>query len=325
MTWWDQGHRELPWRESKDFYRVWLSEIMLQQTRVEAVKPYFDQFLEKFPTLADLAAAPEPAVLAAWSGLGYYSRARNLHQAAKKLVLEGIPTRFEQILSLPGVGPYTAAAVASISLGIPKAAVDGNVIRVISRLENDPSEITSGETQRRFALRAAELLDHNRPGDFNQAMMELGATVCTPRSPTCLTCPVSRYCLAKEAGTQNSLPVKLRKAVVREMEIELLLLQRSDCLWLKQRAETESRLAGFWEFPELDAFQAENGKILMKRQGRFTHQIVNDRMQISVWHSTDPKVEPQGGQWVPVTDLAELPLTTVSKKALAKLNLAKVR
>lgn len=322
-AWWDRGHRELPWRESKDFYRVWLSEIMLQQTRVEAVKPYFDQFLEKFPTLEDLAAAPEPAVLAAWSGLGYYSRARNLHRAARKMVVDGIPSTYEQVFALPGIGPYTAAAVSSIALGLPRAAVDGNVLRVISRLYNDPAEISSGETQRRFAARATALLDQTRPGDFNQAMMELGATVCTPKSPACLTCPVHDFCEATAAGTQNSLPVKLRKTVVRELEVELLILQREDCILLVQRSEEESRLAGFWEFPALEAFEAANGKFSKKRQGRFTHQIVNDKMQISVWYSADPNLEPAEGNWVPLKEISALPLTTVSKKALSKLNLTR--
>ena len=156
---------------------------MLQQTRVEAVIPYYRRFLERFPSVEALAAAPENDVLAAWSGLGYYRRARNLHSAAKQIIAEGLPATHEVILSLPGVGPYTAAAIASIALDLPHAAVDGNVVRVISRLTNDASEIASPAARRRFAEEAARLLDPRRPGDFNQAMMELGATICVPRTP----------------------------------------------------------------------------------------------------------------------------------------------
>jgi len=163
LRWYDSSRRDLPWRESNAFYPVWLSEIMLQQTRVEAVIPFYLRFLERFPTPAALAAAPESDVLAAWSGLGYYSRARNLQRAARQMAARGLPATYEEVLSLPGAGPYTAAAIASIALRLPHAAVDGNVTRVISRLTDDPSEVSSAVAKRRFATEANALLDRDGP------------------------------------------------------------------------------------------------------------------------------------------------------------------
>lgn len=179
LAWYDRERRDLPWRATPgqtgrpDFYRVWLSETMLQQTRVEAVVPYYNRFLARFPDVESLARASEPDVLTAWSGLGYYSRARNLHRAAKHVIATGLPADYAQLRQLAGIGPYTAGAVASIAFGLPHAAVDGNVLRVISRLANDPGEISSPQTRRRFSQEAQRLLHLRRPGDFNQAMMEL--------------------------------------------------------------------------------------------------------------------------------------------------------
>ena len=218
---------------------------MLQQTRVEAVKPFYDRFLAKFPTIEVLAAAPEADVLTAWSGLGYYSRARNFHRAAQQIVASGLPSTHNAVLALPGIGPYTAAAISSIALGLVHAAVDGNVIRVIARIDNDAADIAAVNTIRRISQRASELLDPARPGDFNQAMMELGATVCTPRNPACPVCPVASFCSSKALGTQNSLPVKQKKAVVREVKIDLLVLEREGSVFLVHRPDEESRLAGF--------------------------------------------------------------------------------
>ena len=288
---------------------------MLQQTRVEAFRPYFDRFLEKFPTFEALAAAPEPDVLAAWSGLGYYSRARNVHKSAKKIVVEGIPATYNAVLALPGIGAYTAAAVSSISLGLPHAAVDGNVLRVISRLDNDSSEITAAATQRRIAARAQVLLSNDRPGDFNQAMMELGATVCTPRNPACPVCPVAGLCQAKAAGTQNEIPVKLKKAVVQDVSVDLLVLERNAQIFLVQRAEDAARLAGFWELPERASLQ----RVRARRTVNFTHQIVNDRMRIAVWYTAEVPADLPPGKWLPVKDIREIPVSTVSRKSLERL------
>jgi A/G-specific adenine glycosylase len=298
------------------FYRVWLSEIMLQQTRVEAVIPYYNLFLQRFPSVERLAAATEEEVLTAWSGLGYYSRARNLHHAAKQIAAAGLPSSYEAIRELRGVGVYTAAAVASIALGQPHAAVDGNVIRVIARLTNDAAEVTSPGMRRRLDEEAARLLDARRPGDFNQAMMELGATVCVPGTPRCEVCPVEKFCAARAAGTARELPVKLKKQVVKEVALDLAIVERAGCIFLVKRSSAERRLAGFLELPALDRLPEMDAVKL----GELRHQIVNDRFSITVWHITFGNRESAGmpaGEWLEVSQLERIPLTTVTKKALA--------
>jgi A/G-specific adenine glycosylase len=301
------------------FYRVWLSEIMLQQTRVEAVIPYYERFLARFPSIQVLASAEEHGVLAAWSGLGYYSRARNLRHAAKQIAGEGLPSTWEAIRSLSGVGDYTAAAVGSIALGLPYAAVDGNVMRVVARLTDDGGEITASATRRRIAEGAALLLDRNRPGDFNQAMMELGATVCVPGTPRCEECPVTRLCEARAAGTQAQLPVKLRTKQAREVKLDLAIAQDEDRILLVQRAASERRLAGFWELPEKRGFTKQRGR----RIAEFRHQIVDDRFRVTLWRISGKTNGAPGGEWLPLGRLADIPLTTITKKALllAEVNL----
>jgi len=295
---------------------------MLQQTRVEAVIPYYRLFLERFPSIETLAAAPETDVLTAWSGLGYYSRARNLHRASKRIAAQGLPAAYEEVRSLPGVGPYTAAAIASIALDLPHAAVDGNVMRAISRLTNDASEITSPPARRRFAAEAGLLLDPRRPGDFNQAMMELGATVCLPRTPACGSCPVAKFCAARAAGTERELPVKLPKPEAREAPLDLAILERDARVFLIKRASTERRLADFWELPARQLIPRAHGTTMekMEKITEFRHQIVNDRFRVAVWRIEIESLHPPGlpeGNWVEIAELRRIPLTTVTKKALA--------
>jgi A/G-specific adenine glycosylase len=315
LAWYEAVFRDLPWRKSSDFYRVWISEIMLQQTRVEAVIPYYLRFLERFPAVEALAAAPEQDVLAAWSGLGYYSRARNLHRAARQVVEDGLPVTHEEVGALAGIGPYTSAAIASIVLGLPYAAVDGNVIRVVSRLTNDASEISSPAARRRFAEIAQWLLDPERPGDFNQAMMELGATVCKPSTPLCEQCPVIAFCAAKAAGTERELPVRLKKAKSRELLLQLVVCRRENEVYLVQRGRDESRMAGFWELPDKKLFPRLRGRLAAE----FTHQIVNDRYRVNVWRSGGSPELPEG-RWTAVADLGGIPLATISRKALAAVS-----
>ncbi len=319
LAWYGRVGRDLPWRrEGADFYRVWISEIMLQQTRVEAVIPYFDRFLSLFPDVASLAAAPEPAVLAAWSGLGYYSRARNLHRAAKQVVSDGTPTNHAALLSLPGIGAYTAGAIASIALNLPHAAVDGNVLRVVSRLLNDAGEISSPVTRKRFGAETEQLLDPVRPGDFNQALMDLGASICVPRKPLCGECPVARYCAARAAGTERELPVKLKKKEPDERVLELALFRRDDSVYLVQRAAGERRMAGFWELPLAGLFPGWRGRA----PEEFTHHIVNDRFRITVRQGRTPKQLPPG-EWVPLSALRDIPLSTIARKSLERAGLSK--
>jgi A/G-specific adenine glycosylase len=331
LRWYDSSQRDLPWRESNDFYRVWISEVMLQQTRVEAVIPYYRRFLALFPTVDSLAAAPEDAVLTAWSGLGYYSRARNLHRAAKLLAAGNLPATHAEVLALPGAGPYTAAAIASIALNLRHAAVDGNVIRVISRLTNDASEIASVAARREFRNKADALLDPRRPGDFNQAMMELGATICLPHTPGCGACPVERFCAARAAGTERELPVKLKKQNARDVPLELVLIEEGTPegarrVFLIKRSALERRLADFWELPGRHHIPGQQGKPdPEKLLGEFSHRIVNDRFRIRLFRVELFPVEPTGaarsnlppGHWFGVSELHKIPLTTITKKALA--------
>jgi len=212
LAWYSRGHRDLPWRNTRDPYRIWISEIMLQQTRAQAVIPYYLRFLERFPTVEALAAAEEDTVLALWSGLGYYSRARNLRLAARLIVASGpFPGTYEAIRELPGIGDYTAAAIASIAFDLPHAVLDGNVLRVVARVANDAADIASNRTRERFRAIAQEWLVPAEPGHFNQALMELGATVCLPRNPLCLVCPLADCCRARQEGAIAQVPVKLRK------------------------------------------------------------------------------------------------------------------
>jgi A/G-specific adenine glycosylase len=294
---------------------VWISEIMLQQTRVEAVIPYYRRFLDRFPSLESLAEAPGNDVLAAWSGLGYYSRARNLHRAAKILARQGLPANYDQLAALPGVGPYTAAAIASIALGLNHAAVDGNVIRVISRITNDASEITSPAARRRFTEHAQALLDPHRPGDFNQAMMELGATICLPRTPACEVCPVEKLCAARAAGVERDLPVKLPKQPARDLHLDLMLIEEGSRIFLIRRSSAERRLADFWELPGQELFPG----VLCARVCAFQHRIVNDRFHVTVWRPAAQSAQAwqlTGGSWFEAAELSRIPLTTVTKKAL---------
>ncbi|GMU81429.1 MAG: A/G-specific adenine glycosylase [Planctomycetota bacterium] len=253
LRWYRANHRSLPWRSSRDPYRIWLSEIMLQQTRVETVLPYYARFLDRFPTVADLASAPLDDVLRLWAGLGYYSRARNLHAAARQVVRDHagrFPTDHEALGALPGVGRYTAAAVASIAAGEPIAVVDGNVKRVIARLRALVDSIDTPAVVERIWSIAQAMMDPRSPGDFNQAMMELGATICVPRNPACADCPVNRDCLAARDGLQDSLPVRRRKKSSPIVHAVALAIVDRRRILLEKRADS-GLLAGLWGLPQL--------------------------------------------------------------------------
>jgi A/G-specific adenine glycosylase len=222
LGWFRQFQRDLPWRRTKDPYRIWLSEIMLQQTRVVAAIPFYERFLERFPDVRSLAAAPQEEILRAWSGLGYYSRARNLQKAAQQIVAEHggqFPSRREDALALPGVGDYTAAAILSIVFGEKLAVLDGNVARVLARLGAIRGDLRESPRWQELQETADCLLDPESPGDWNQAMMELGATLCTPKSPQCLLCPVAQFCQARKLGITESLPEKRKKRATVEVAL----------------------------------------------------------------------------------------------------------
>ena len=256
-AWFDGARRPMPWRETdaagqRDPYRVWVSEVMLQQTRVDTAIPYFHRFLDAFPTVADLAAASQDEVLKRWEGLGYYSRARNLHRAAQRVVAEhggGVPSTEAAFRALPGVGPYTAAAVLSLAFGRPLAVLDGNVIRVLTRLFGVEADVKAGPTRRALQHLADALLDAQRPGRWNESVMELGATVCTPKSPRCDVCPLRGVCVARAEGQPERYPVSAKAAPVPHHTVAVGVVSDAEGRLLVQRRPEDAMLGGLWEFP----------------------------------------------------------------------------
>ncbi|HLK31745.1 MAG TPA: A/G-specific adenine glycosylase [Terriglobales bacterium] len=305
LSWYERHRRDLPWRRSRDPYRIWVSEVMLQQTRVSAVLDYYERFLRQFPDMQALAAAPPDAVLAAWSGLGYYRRARALHAAARLLVAErggAMPRSAAELRELPGFGPYTAAAVASIAFSEPVAVVDGNVERVLARL------LGWRKLNRDAAWKAAQdLLAPRRPGDFNQAIMELGATVCLPGRPQCDLCPVFRLCKTRGSGPQKPRERRQRR------RLHYRLAWRDGAVWLVQRPRTASLMAGMWELPELP-LNGTQPKILLALR----HSITITDFAIEVSQGAPP-ADAQG-RWIAKEQMHELPITGLTKKILRRTN-----
>jgi A/G-specific adenine glycosylase len=299
MAWYDAHRRELPWRKDRDPYRVWLSEIMLQQTRVAAVLEKYVQFLELFPTIEHLAAAPQSAVLAAWCGLGYYRRARSLHDAAQLIVRERggrFPETAEQWREMPGIGRYTAAAIASIAFAEKVAVVDGNVERVTERLLG--RRLASNEV---WAF-AEKVLSSQRPGDFNQAMMELGATVCVPGEPKCLLCPVSGAC-----ATRGNLPGIEKPRRTTKVTVFYALDCRDGKVRLTQRSAGAPLMPSMWELPEL----APNG-VVPEIWLRLKHSITTTNYDVQVVREARSKI----GKRFAVGQLGEMPLTGLARKIL---------
>lgn len=307
LRWFDREKRTLPWRGETDPYRILVSEIMLQQTRVAVVKERYKQFLRQFPNVSRLAHAKEETVLAAWSGLGYYRRARALHAAAKHVRRQNaFPRSASELAQLPGIGRYTAAAVASIAFGEPVAVVDGNVKRVLQRL-------TGGELSNDACWESAEaLLDKRRPGDFNQAMMELGATVCLPREPLCARCPVIKFC-ASSSGSKASDEQSKRAAVRKKATLAYLLTRKNGSIRLQRRAANLSLMPGMWELPPLEAKQAPGNPVLKLR-----HAITNTDYRVLVYENGS---RINGGSWMPLRSLTSLPLTGLARKILQRLGL----
>ncbi|MGA2099580.1 MAG: A/G-specific adenine glycosylase [Candidatus Sulfotelmatobacter sp.] len=342
LEWYDAHARDLPWRKNHDPYRVWVSEIMLQQTRVAAVIAHYHEFLRRFPTVKKLAAAREASVLAAWSGLGYYRRARMLHAAARLVARKRggkFPETAQGWEELPGIGRYTAAAIASIAFGGLAAVVDGNVERVLQRVLGERL------SQLEIWRRAEELLDQERPGDFNQAMMELGATVCTPRAPSCLTCPVIELCT-----TRGEMAVATKAPRQTKREIHYALDCRAGEVLLVQRPRDASLMAGMWELPELSAPVLGSGKQKVphfvrndkekkrtnkvrnndkalgsrkrRRKGKFPallfsvkHSITVTDYTVRVWDASSNSIR---GEWVAVGRLKRVALTGLARKILRK-------
>lgn len=301
LPWYDANKRDLPWRQDCDPYRVWLSEIMLQQTRVSAVVNHYREFLQRFPTIEKLASAREASVLAAWSGLGYYRRARMLHSTAKRLAKEHagkLPGSAQQLRTLPGIGRYTSAAIASIAFGEPAAVVDGNVERVLQRVQGTN---LAGEDLWRAA---EELLSRQRPGDFNQAMMELGATVCVPKQPGCWACPVVDLCATK--GELQS-PAKIQRQTKRK--VHYAFWRRDASIFLVKRPKTATLMPGMWEFPEITGTNGTSPAWFTLR-----HSITVTDYVVRVMQAPPPKGT--DGRWVPISRVTTLPLTGLARKIL---------
>jgi A/G-specific adenine glycosylase len=315
LTWFDAHSRDLPWRRTDDPYAIWVSEIMLQQTRVNAVLDHYARFMARFPTMEALAIAEEPEVLAVWSGLGYYRRARMLHKAAKVVAdeLAGVmPQSSEELRKLPGIGAYTSAAIASIAFREPVAAVDGNVERVILRLTANGNS-TVRET-------AGELLDRSRPGDFNQAMMELGATVCLPKNPLCVECPVQQHCRTR--GEHPTVP----RQKMQSKEVYFAFLERKkrgNCseILLEMRPKNASLMAGMWELPHLGDDEPAQERLLFTLR----HSITTTNYQVGIlgFAANEEHLLPNHNarKWVRADILPGLPLTGLARKALKRLDL----
>lgn len=303
LSWYDQNKRDLPWRKTRDPYRIWISEIMLQQTRVAAVLPRYENFLNRFPTVEKLAMARENSVLAQWSGLGYYRRARNLHAAAKLIArrTDKVPQTSEQWRELPGIGRYTAAAIASIAFNEPVAVVDGNVKRVLGRL--------SGSTDADPWKAAQNLLDAARPGDFNQAMMELGATVCLAPDPKCDECPLHTFCRTRGRGERSTHLVRQRKR-----RVTYALSCKSSEVFLVRRPANLSLMPGMWELPEVESPTASDEPLFSVR-----HSITITDFDVRVVsRKSGRKIHRQEGSWIHVSRLQRLPLTGLTAKILRK-------
>ncbi|HLO11001.1 MAG TPA: A/G-specific adenine glycosylase [Pseudoneobacillus sp.] len=255
IGWFSNEKRDLPWRKESDPYRIWVSEIMLQQTRVDTVIPYYENFMKQFPSLHEFANADEEKILKAWEGLGYYSRVRNLQSACKEVQASYggiVPNTPGEISKLKGIGPYTAGAVLSIAYGIPEPAVDGNVMRVLSRILSIWDDIAKPSTRKIFEEAVRNLISHENPSYFNQALMELGALICTPTSPSCLLCPVREHCSAFENGIQKELPVKTKKTKVKDVKLVAgILTDKKGRILIHKRPEN-GLLANLWEFPNFE-------------------------------------------------------------------------
>jgi A/G-specific adenine glycosylase len=326
LKWFAANKRDLPWRHTQDPYKIWVSEIMLQQTRVAAVLEHYAEFLRRFPTAESLAAAPEADVLAVWSGLGYYRRASMLHRGAQAVAAEFggvLPRSAEELRKLPGIGAYTSAAIASIAFGEAEAAVDGNVERVITRIAGLSSEIAESDAALRPRVRilADRLLDPLHPGDFNQAMMELGATTCLPRNPLCLQCPVASLC-----ETRGEHLVEKRKPMLSREVAYALVVRRKPPLGtqvlLHQRSAQMTVMPGMWELPEIagDAYDSKAAEISVR------HAIMQTNYLVHV-HAIKPEALDQSllqkreERWVEPEQLVSLPLTGLARKVLRRVGL----
>lgn len=341
LKWFRREARDLPWRRTHDPYAVWLSEILLQQTRVEQGLPYYERFLKASPTVESLAAAPEQQVLKLWEGLGYYTRARNLHAGARYIVQDlggRFPNTVEGWLKVPGVGRYTAGAIVSIAFDKPAPILDGNVKRVLSRLFDIPAPVEATATQQRLWSLAEELVPRTSPGDFNQAMMELGARICVPRGPLCGQCPIEPVCAARAAGTQEQRPVRQPAKPVPHYEVVVAVICRRG-RYLLGRRPPDGLLGGLWEFPGGKVHKGETHEQALKREAQeelgitiqvgepiavVQHAYSHFRVTLNVYRCSAPNGNPRAKvhtelRWIPRNRLSEYPLPGANHRFLPLL------
>ncbi len=283
VHWYEQHKRDLPWRKNQEPYQIWVSEVMLQQTRVDTVIPYYERFMRSFPEMEDLAYADEDAILKVWEGLGYYSRVRNLQKGVREVVEHyggQVPKSRKEMESLKGVGPYTAGAILSIAYGLPEPAVDGNVMRVLSRVFHLTDDIAKPSTRKVHEAILYEAIDKNNPSSFNQGLMELGALVCTPTSPGCLLCPVREQCDAFSLGIQEELPIKSKKKKAKTIHLDAFLLVNQDKKVYIEKRPSEGLLAGLWQLPMLPQASSDE-----ERQGVLHHTYsITENVQKQPFH-----------------------------------------
>ncbi|MBN2048511.1 MAG: A/G-specific adenine glycosylase [Anaerolineaceae bacterium] len=342
LGWYDRHARALPWRGAPTPYQVWVSEIMLQQTRVETVLDYYRRWMERFPTLADLAAAEQQAVLQVWEGLGYYSRARNLHKAAQQVMMElggEIPSERKALEQLPGIGRYTAAMIASIAFGQDEAALDGNIRRVLSRLFNLELSARSREGEKQLWAWAEEILAPGRAGDHNQALMDLGSSICTPTSPQCLLCPLRDDCEAARLGLQEERPVLEKKKALPHKLVAAAIITREDGKILLARRPEYGLLGGLWEFP---GGKTEDGETLpeaLRREiieelgaeikvgvefGVYQHTFTHFRITLHAFECELSAGEPQAIEaseiaWLDAAEMDQYPMGKVDRQIAMEL------
>ena len=334
VEWFKQEKRDLPWRHTRDPYKIWVSEVMLQQTRVDTVIPYYNRFMEKYPTAEKLAYAPQEELLKMWEGLGYYSRARNLQAGVREVVetYNGVvPNTRADISKLKGVGPYTAGAILSIAYGVPEHAVDGNVMRVLSRVLNINADIALPKTKKIFEEAVMMLIDRDDTSAFNQGLMELGAMICTPTSPKCLLCPVRDYCTAFNEGDPTALPVKSKKIKMKHLYYEVFAARDEHGRYLLEKRADDGLLASMWQFPMIERDTDETFETKYKiKQADIKNEMLKFKHVFShlTWHieaftlnvsATDEL--PANAQFFTKDQIEQLPMPVPMIKVLEHLKL----
>lgn len=347
LAWYADQRRDLPWRQTRDPYHIWVAEVMLQQTQVATVMPYYACFLARFPTVTALAAASLDEVLKLWEGLGYYARARHLHAAARQVIAEHggrVPDTSEELLSLPGVGRYTAGAILSIAYGQDVPALDGNVRRVLSRLFAIEEDVTRGAGRRRLQMLAEGLLLPGRAGDLNQALMDLGAMVCTPRAPQCAACPLAGDCQAHQMGQETRFPIRRPRRAVPHYEVAAGVVWRADGRFLVARRPLDGLLGGLWEFPGGKQQPGETLQDCLRRElaeelgievavgellTAVRHAYTHFRITLHAFHCRIVTGQPQAlgcadWRWIDLDGVSELAFAAADHQVIAALRVTKI-